>query len=70
MRKVFCDHCLKEIKGAEINEMGIEDCFFDNESRMFVGHGCTLCGDCWKERRQAHINLDMRFLNLVEEGME
>ena len=70
MRKTFCDHCGKEIKGVEINELDCDDCFFDAETRDFVGAGYTLCEKCWDERHQAHINLDMKFLNLVEEGME
>ena len=70
MRKTFCDHCGKEIKGVEINELACDDCFFDEEIRKFVGAGYTLCEKCWAERHQAHINLDMKFLNLVEEWME
>ena len=67
MRKTFCDHCGKEIKGVEINELSFEDCHFDSEAKEFVGLGCTLCAKCWEERHQAHINLDLRFLNMIEE---
>jgi hypothetical protein len=70
MRKTFCDHCGKEISGVEINELSVEDCHFDSESKEFVGCGCTLCEKCWDERHQAHINLDLKFLNMIEEGME
>ena len=70
MRKCFCDHCGREIKGAEINELSVDDCFFDVENREFVGAGYTLCEKCWDERIQEHIYFDMKFLNLVEEGME
>lgn len=68
--KIFCDHCGKEINGAEINELSVEDCHYNHETKEFVGLGCTLCGKCWEERKEAHINLDMKFLRLVEEGME
>lgn len=64
MTKIFCDHCGKEIKDNNINELGIDDCFFDKD---FVGYGCTLCGECWIERRKAHIQLDKIFLNIAEQ---
>lgn len=70
MRKTFCDHCGKELKGPEINELDTDDCFFDFENREFIGVGLTLCEKCWAERHQAHIDLDMKFLRLIEEGME
>lgn len=70
MRKTFCDHCGKELAGAEINELKCDDCFFDDEIEEFVGAGYTLCEKCWEERERAHINFDMNFLNMVEEGME
>ena len=70
MRKTFCDHCCKEIKGLDINELDCDDCFFDSETRKFVGEGYTLCEKCLVERHQLHINLDMNFLNIVEEGMK
>ena len=70
MKKTFCDHCLKEIRGVEINELDIADCFIDSINRIYVGEGCTLCPECWDKRIQAHINLDMLFLHLNEEGME
>ena len=70
MVKTFCDHCMKEIKGVEINELSTDDCTFDSETKEFVGAGYMLCEKCWDERQKAHINLDMKFLNIVEEGME
>lgn len=70
MGKTFCDHCGKEIKGVEIYELDCGNCFFDAENREFVGAGYTLCEKCLDERHQAHINLDMKFLHIVEEGIE
>lgn len=70
MRKTVCDHCGKEISGVEINELLVDDCFFDNEAKEFVRVGYTLCGKCWAELHQAHINLNMKFLNMVGDGME
>lgn len=70
MRKCFCDHCGKELRGNGINELDCGDCFYDSEIQEFVGAGCTLCDKCWLERYQAHINLDMTFLHIAEEGME
>lgn len=67
MRKFYCDHCGKEIRGIEINELSCDDCFYDAENEYFVGTGCVLCEKCLAERNQAHINLDMKFLNMVEE---
>ena len=70
MRKIYCDHCGKEIKGIEINELTCDDCYYDYETCKFVGYGYALCEKCWSERHRAHINLDMKFLNMVEERIE
>ena len=70
MIKTFCDHCGKEISGVEINELCCEDCFYDAENEYFVGAGCVLCGKCWAERKQAHIDFDMKFLNMAVEDVE
>lgn len=66
MRKIYCDHCGKEITGNDINELTTDDCFYDTSSKEFVGCGYTLCGECWNERYDAHIQLDKIFLNIEE----
>jgi len=68
MRKTYCDHCGKEITGNGINELGLDECFFDTSNKKFVGCGFTLCEECWDERINAHIELDKLFLNMVEES--
>lgn len=71
MMKIFCDHCGREIRGVEVDELSCDDCFYDHETREFVGSGYTLCPKCWNERLQAHINLDREFLNMkTKEGEE
>ena len=66
MTKVFCDHCHKEITNDKQNELTSEDCFWDIKTRNFVGSGCVLCEECWEERYQKHLELDVEFLRLKE----
>lgn len=67
MNKIFCNHCGKEVKGIDVNELAYGNCFYDYETHKFIGYGCVLCKKCWNKRNQIHINLDRKFLNMVEE---
>ncbi len=69
MDKIFCNHCGKEIKGIDVNELAYDECFYDYEAHKFIGCGCVLCKKCWNKRNQMHINLDTKFLNMIEEEM-
>ena len=67
MRKIFCDHCGKDITYLPMNEMMTDDCFTERDEDggiWFVGYRCELCNDCWDERHRLHVELDKKFLNL------
>ena len=62
MRKVYCDHCGKDITHASVNELDYDDCFLLNDKR--IGHGCELCDACYEERARLHAELDATFLHV------
>lgn len=67
MRKIFCDHCGKDITHEWANTLDIDDCFLLGEKR--IGHGCELCNGCWDERQRLHAQLDADFLHVnVQNG--
>lgn len=67
MRKIFCDHCGKDITREPVSELSIDDCFLLGEK--WIGHGCELCTNCWKKRERLHAQLDADFLHVnVQNG--
>lgn len=66
MRKIYCDHCGKDITHEWANTLDIDDCFLLSEKR--IGHGFELCDNCWEERQRLHAQLDADFLHVKEEA--
>ena len=66
MRKVFCDHCGRDITHESVSELDFDDCFMLDEIR--IGHGCELCDGCWEERQRLHAQLDADFLHIPMQG--
>lgn len=64
MKKIFCDHCGKDITEGTVNELSIEECHLDYNKDLYVGVNCELCDDCYIEREQALADFDRVFLKL------
>ena len=65
MIKKICDHCGKEITmWDDENSLDANDCFFDYETKRFIGIDSLLCSKCLEERNEKHIALDREFLKL------
>ena len=66
MMRYFCDHCGKEVDDLYIVE---DDDLIESsyaESRRFLRK--HLCRECYHERLQLHISLDLDFFHEREEG--
>ena len=62
MRKIYCDHCGKDITHELANTLDFDNCFTLDEKR--IGYGCELCDNCWEERQRLHAKLDADFLHV------
>lgn len=68
MRKIFCDHCGKDITREPVSELSIDDCFTLDEK--WISYGFELCNNCWEERQRLHARLDADFLHVNVQNAE
>ena len=65
MRKIYCDHCGRDITHDTTNTLDHDDCHYLFDKSVYVGRGCELCDDCYAEREVLHAQLDLEFLHLM-----
>lgn len=64
MRKVFCDHCGKELDASNHNTLDAINCF-ELENHV-IGVNSDLCNECYIKREKLHARVDKMFLHIKE----
>lgn len=65
MSEYKCAHCGKDASPA--NRLWMSECFYDDDTAQWVGHGEPLCVKCWEERMRLHAQLDKEFFKVTED---
>lgn len=59
MSECRCAHCGQD--ASPENRLWMSECFYDDDTCQWVGHGQPLCDQCWDERIRLHAKLDKEF---------
>lgn len=59
MGEYKCAHCGKSANDE--NRLWMSECFYDDDTGQWIGHGQPLCDKCWDERIRLHAKLDKEF---------